>query len=55
METAGIYSIAAEYNIQAVSICSVSDHILFNKKLSIKEREHTFDNVITLALNTIIK
>ncbi|CAL4043641.1 Purine nucleoside phosphorylase DeoD-type [Buchnera aphidicola (Takecallis arundicolens)] len=54
METAGIYSIAAEYNVQALSLCSVSDHIILNKNLTPKEREFTFNNTIELALNTLI-
>lgn len=54
METAGIYGIAAEYNIQALSMCTVSDHITLEKHLNISERESTFNNIIQLALNTII-
>lgn len=54
METAGIYSIAAEYNIQALSICTVSDHIILHQNLTAVERESNLNNVIQLALNTII-
>ncbi|WP_343128156.1 purine-nucleoside phosphorylase [Buchnera aphidicola (Takecallis taiwana)] len=54
METAGIYSIAAEYNIQALSLCFVSDHITLKQNLTSQERESTFHNMIQLALNTLI-
>ncbi|QCI26202.1 purine-nucleoside phosphorylase [Buchnera aphidicola (Sarucallis kahawaluokalani)] len=54
METAGIYNVAAEYNIQALSVCTVSDHITLKQKLTSEEREHALTNIIKLALNTII-
>lgn len=54
METAGIYNIAAKNNVQALSICSVSDHIILNQKLSVKDRESSVNDIIKLALNTII-
>ena len=54
METAGLYSISAEYCIPSMSICAVSDHIRFNDKLSIEEREFSFKNMIQIALETII-
>ncbi|CAL4324205.1 purine-nucleoside phosphorylase [Buchnera aphidicola] len=54
METAGIYNIAAEYRIPVMSICSVSDHILLKNQLSTKERECSFNDMIEIALETII-
>ncbi|WP_343182494.1 purine-nucleoside phosphorylase [Buchnera aphidicola] len=54
METAGIYSLSAEYNIQSVAICCVSDHLTLNQKISVKDRSYAFDNIIKIALLTLI-
>jgi purine-nucleoside phosphorylase len=50
METAGLYCIAAQFGKKALSICTVSDHILLNQKLSTSERETGFDAMIEIAL-----
>lgn len=54
METAGIYGVASELKVQALSICTVSDHIIKKEHLSSKERESTFNNMIELALESIL-
>ncbi|CAL4324505.1 purine-nucleoside phosphorylase [Buchnera aphidicola] len=54
METAGIYSKSAEFGIQSMSICSISDHISKNQFLSYQERESTLNNIIKIALESII-
>ncbi|CAL4323897.1 Purine nucleoside phosphorylase DeoD-type [Buchnera aphidicola (Pterocallis alni)] len=53
METAGFYSIAAEFNIKAMSMCCVSDHLKFNERLSSNDRLFSFNNMIKLSLDTI--
>ncbi|MDE5285468.1 MAG: purine-nucleoside phosphorylase [Buchnera aphidicola] len=53
METAGIYSIASELRAQALSICTVSDHIIKQEKLSVKERESSFNEMIKIVLETV--
>ncbi|CAL4326592.1 purine-nucleoside phosphorylase [Buchnera aphidicola] len=56
METSGIYAVSAELRAQALSICTVSDHILKKEKLSSKDRESSFDNMINIALQlTLLK
>jgi len=52
METAGIYTIAAELAAAALAICTVSDDIRSGEALSSKERQTTFDEMIELALET---
>lgn len=52
METAGIYSVASELKAQALSICTVSDHILKKESVSSTDRESSFDDMIILALET---
>jgi len=54
MEAAGIYPIAAEYGAEALTICTVSDDIPSGKALKIEERQTTFDEMILVALETVI-
>ncbi|XBC39190.1 MAG: purine-nucleoside phosphorylase [Buchnera aphidicola (Nurudea shiraii)] len=54
METAGLYSISSEFGIKSASICTVSDHILKNIKISVKDRESSLDNMVKIALDSIL-
>ena len=54
MEAAGIYPIAAEFGAEALAICTVSDDILTGDALSTDERQTTFDEMITVALETAV-
>jgi len=54
METAGLYTLAAEHRVQALAICTVSDHIRTGEALSSEERQTTFDEMISLALGAAI-
>ncbi|AEO08872.1 purine nucleoside phosphorylase [Buchnera aphidicola str. Ak (Acyrthosiphon kondoi)] len=54
METAGIYSVAAEFKAKALSICTVSDHIINKEHLSSTERESSFNDMIKLALESTL-
>jgi purine-nucleoside phosphorylase len=51
METAGIYTLAAKYGIEALSIVTISDSLLTKEELSHEERENTFKKMIEIALN----
>jgi purine-nucleoside phosphorylase len=53
METAGLYTLAAEYRAEALSICTVSDNIRTGEALTPAERQTTFDQMIELALETV--
>ena len=53
METAGLYTLAAEHNVAALAICTVSDHIRTGEALSSEDRQTTFDEMISLALATV--
>ncbi|MCW5197089.1 purine-nucleoside phosphorylase [Buchnera aphidicola] len=54
METSGIYNVSAELGIQSISICLVSDHLLRGQRLSTDDRVNTFNNMIQIALETMI-
>ena len=54
MEAAGMYPIAAEFGAEVLAICTVSDDIPSGAALSVEERATTFDEMITVALETAI-
>jgi purine-nucleoside phosphorylase len=54
MEAAGIYPIAAEHGAEALAICTVSDDITSGAALSSDERQNTFDEMINVALETVL-
>lgn len=55
MESAALYTIAAKFNAQALSVLTVSDHILTGKATTAQERQETFKDMVAIALDTIIK
>ena len=54
MEAAGIFPIAAENGAEALAICTVSDDIVNGDALSVEDRATTFDEMILVALETVI-
>jgi len=54
MEAAGLFPIAAEHGIEALAICTVSDDIRSGEALTTDERATTFDQMITVALETTV-
>ncbi|MEO0998024.1 MAG: purine-nucleoside phosphorylase [Pseudomonadota bacterium] len=54
MEAAGMYALAAEHNAEALAICTVSDNIRTGEALSADERRSTFDEMIRVALDTVL-
>lgn len=54
MEAAGIFPIAAEHGVEALAICTVSDDIRSGEALTTDERAITFDEMITVALETTV-
>lgn len=55
METAGLYTKAAEFGVDALAIFTVSDHLLTKEACSAKERETSFNDMVKIALDTIIE
>ncbi len=55
METAALYLVAAKYQIQALGIFTVSNHILTGEETSIDERELSFNDMARIALETIVQ
>jgi purine-nucleoside phosphorylase len=53
METHLLYSLAMLYGKKALSVNTVSDHMFFRKKMSVKEREQGLDVMITKVLESL--
>mgnify|MGYP000083921115 FL=1 len=53
METAGLYTTAAKHNVNALTILTISDSLVTKETTTAKEREHTFKEMVLIALNTI--
>ncbi|NNC50548.1 MAG: purine-nucleoside phosphorylase [Flaviramulus sp.] len=53
METAGLYTIAAKFNVKALSILTVSDSLVTKERTSANERESTFQTMVEIALSTL--
>lgn len=55
METAALYTLAAKFGRKALSILTVSDHIVTGEATTAEERQTSFNEMIELALETAIK
>ena len=51
MEAAGLYTIAAKYNIKALTILTVSDSLVTGERSTSDVRERTFGEMVRIALN----
>ncbi len=58
MEAAGLYGVAAElreeFGCKALTICTVSDHILRHEATTALERQTTFNEMIIIALESVL-
>ncbi|WP_047979652.1 purine-nucleoside phosphorylase [Ornithinibacillus contaminans] len=55
METTALYTLAAKSNRQALSVLTVSDHIITGEETTAEERQTTFNEMMEIALETAIK
>ena len=55
METTALYTLAAKYNRQALSILTVSDHVVTGEETTAEERQTSFHEMMEIALETAIK
>lgn len=55
MEAAALYTLAAKYGRQALTILTVSDHIITGELTTAEERQTTFNEMIEVALETAIQ
>lgn len=54
METTALYTLAAKFNRQALSILTVSDHVLTGEETTSEERQTSFHEMMEIALETAI-
>ena len=52
METCALYTLAAKFNVNALTILTVSDSLVTNELTSAEERQNTFTQMIEIALET---
>jgi purine-nucleoside phosphorylase len=54
MEASALYTLAAKYGRKALTICTVSDHILTGEVTTPTERQETFTHMIEVALTAML-
>ena len=55
MEAAALYCNAAYTHKRALAICSISDSLVTGEELNAEERQNTFTNMMTIALEIAVK
>ncbi|MBK5214332.1 MAG: purine-nucleoside phosphorylase [Flavobacteriaceae bacterium] len=54
MEAAGLYTIAAKFNVKALAILTISDSLVTGETTTSDEREGSFSKMIEIALHTLL-
>ncbi len=54
MEAAALYTIAARYGIKALTVVTISDHLVHNTQTTSEERERTFSQMVEVALDAVV-
>jgi purine-nucleoside phosphorylase len=55
METAALYTVAAQFGARALTILTVSDHIKTGAHLGAEDRERSFSQMVEVALDTVVR
>lgn len=55
METTALYTLASKFGRNALSVLTVSDHILTGEETTAEERQTTFNEMIEVALEASVK
>jgi len=55
MESAALYMNAAYFHKRALTICTISDHLIRKEHLSIEDRQTGFKQMMEIALDTAVK
>ena len=53
METAGIYTLAVKYGIEALTLLTISDSLVTKEELSQQEREASLEEMVRMALAVV--
>ena len=54
MEAAGLYGVAAEEGIAALTVATVSDQIVRGEQMTVEDRQTSFDDMIRLVLDAVV-
>jgi purine-nucleoside phosphorylase len=54
METTALYTLAAKHGANALSMLTVSDHLITGEITTPQERQNTFQSMMEIALETAI-
>ena len=54
MEAAQLYTLAAKYNVNALTILTISDSLVTGETTTSEERQLTFNNMIEVALESAL-
>lgn len=54
MEAAALYTLAAKFGVKALTVLTVSDHIVTGEETTAQERQNTFNEMIEVALETVV-
>ncbi|MFH5184302.1 purine-nucleoside phosphorylase [Paenibacillus sp. TAB 01] len=54
METTALYTLAAKFGVNALTILTVSDHLLTGEETTAEERQTTFNDMMEVALDTAV-
>jgi purine-nucleoside phosphorylase len=54
METSGLYTLAAKFDFNALSVLTVSDNLVTGKKATSEQREKTFTPMARIALEAVL-
>lgn len=55
MEASALYTLAASYRRKALTICTVSDHVVTGEETTSAEREQTFGAMVEIALAAALR
>ncbi|GEO69874.1 purine-nucleoside phosphorylase [Levilactobacillus acidifarinae] len=55
MESAALFLIAAKYHVKAMSVLTISNHLITGESTTPEEREKSFDDMIKVALEAAIR
>ncbi len=54
MEASALYTLAAQHQARALTICTVSDHIVTGEETTAQERQETFGDMVEIALEAML-
>lgn len=55
METTALYTLAAKYGVNALTLLTISDHLITGEETTSEERQTTFTKMMEIALETAIR